>query len=265
MISAHSSIEDHYALASKARSKLAKCVSATTRNKDYNLRVLVGHANLLDKITEHVEAHNTAVNALGRDHFGKGHENLCIEHVELSNARKNTSNDSDEIQNTECDDDYCDFYSSDEDPDVDTLSSTDSEDDDDYADYDFEYECSPDERSKIDTYFSSHTARNYQYLTHTNSHSEHADGSSENTPRYNSLPANVQTTREEQEDNEHHPHSQSNDGSATLHDSMPIFRVLSCGKTDNEGDNSASENEGASDIEDGSVPLTRFHSCPITA
>ena len=80
------SIQDQYILASKVRSKLAKCVSVTTKNKDYNLRVLVGHANLLDKITENVETHNAATNALAGDPFSKGPENLSIEHIELSNA-----------------------------------------------------------------------------------------------------------------------------------------------------------------------------------
>ncbi|CAD6597655.1 AMH_1a_G0001560.mRNA.1.CDS.1 [Saccharomyces cerevisiae] len=251
------SIQDQYILASKVRSKLAKCVSVTTKNKDYNLRVLVGHANLLDKITENVETHNAATNALAGDPFNKGPENLSIEHIELSNANART-NDVDKEENAEKtieSEDYCGFYSSDEDPDADTLSSTDSEDDDDYEDYDFEYDYSGgDYNRKIDMYFSFHTAPNYQYLTHTNSHSEQTDELAESTPRYNALPATASTTEEEQD-------TETLDA-VSLHSSAPIFRVLSRRVNGQEDD---SENESSSDVDDGSVPLTRFHSCPITA
>lgn len=51
------SISQQYLLASKARAKLMKC-AATDHNKDYNLRVLVGHANLLDKVMESVDAYS---------------------------------------------------------------------------------------------------------------------------------------------------------------------------------------------------------------
>ncbi|CAI4247275.1 BGP_1a_G0001440.mRNA.1.CDS.1 [Saccharomyces cerevisiae] len=251
------SIQDQYILASKVRSKLAKCVSVTTKNKDYNLRVLVGHANLLDKITENVETHNAATNALAGDSFSKGPENLSIEHIELSNANasKNDVGKEENAEKTIESEDYCDFYFSDEDPDADTLSSTDSEDDDDYEDYDFEYDYSGgDYNKKIDMYFSFHTAPNYQYLTHTNSHSEQTDELAESTPRYNALPATASTTEEEQD-------TETLDA-VSLHSSAPIFRVLSRRVNGQEDD---SENESSSDVDDGSVPLTRFHSCPITA
>ena len=106
------SIQDQYILASKVRSKLAKCVSVTTKNKDYNLRVLVGHANLLDKITENVETHNAATNALAGDPFSKGPENLSIEHIELSNANasKNDVGKEENAEKTIESEDYCDFY-----------------------------------------------------------------------------------------------------------------------------------------------------------
>ncbi|CAI4248167.1 CQS_1a_G0001520.mRNA.1.CDS.1 [Saccharomyces cerevisiae] len=251
------SIQDQYILASKVRSKLAKCVSVTTKNKDYNLRVLVGHANLLDKITENVETHNAATSALAGDPFSKGPENLSIEHIELSNANasKNDVGKEENAEKTIESEDYCDFYSSDEDPDADTLSSTDSEDDDDYEDYDFEYDYSGgDYNKKIDMYFSFHTAPNYQYLTHTNSHSEQTDELAESTPRYNALPATASTTEEEQD-------TETLDA-VSLHSSAPIFRVLSRRVNGQEDD---SKNESSSDVDDGSVPLTRFHSCPITA
>lgn len=49
-------LHDQYALASRARTKLLRCAKDAQRaNKEYNLRVLVGHANMLDKITESVE------------------------------------------------------------------------------------------------------------------------------------------------------------------------------------------------------------------
>lgn len=52
-------LQDQYALASKARTKLMRCAKDAQRaNREYNLRVLVGHANLLDKITENVERIN---------------------------------------------------------------------------------------------------------------------------------------------------------------------------------------------------------------
>lgn len=256
------SIEDQYFLASKVRSKLAKCVSVTNRNKDYNLRVLVGHANLLDKITENVEAHNATVNALAGDPFIKGPENLSIEHIELSNANATKSNVSNEDAGKTAErEDYCDFYSSDEDPDADTLSSTDSEDDEDYEDYDFEYDYSGGNyNKKTDTYFSFHTAPNYQYLTHTNSHSGQTDEIAESTPRYNALPATTSMTEEEQDYN-----GTETFDSVSLHSSVPIFRVLSRRVNGQEDDSSSSETESNSDVEDGSVPLTRFHSCPITA
>ncbi|CAI4037200.1 hypothetical protein SMKI_02G0670 [Saccharomyces mikatae IFO 1815] len=253
------SIEDQYVLASMARSKLAKCVSVTTRNKDYNLRVLVGHANLLDKITENVEAHNAAVNSLAGDPFSKGHENLSIEHIELSKVSKGTSCDEESDRKTVCDD-YCDYYSSDEDVDADTLSSTDSEDDEDYEDYDLEYDCPCGDYNKnVDTYFSFHTAPNYQYLTHTNSHSEQGSESSESTPRHNVRSTTVLTTREGQ------GYEGKTHDSTDLNRSMPIFRVLSLRANGQEDGSSASENDSASDAEDGSLSLTRFHSCPITA
>ncbi|EHN03759.1 Ecm13p [Saccharomyces cerevisiae x Saccharomyces kudriavzevii VIN7] len=155
MNSTYPSIEDQYVLAGKARSKLAKCIDVNSRNKDYNLRVLVGHANLLDKITENVEAHKSAANPPTKNLFSRGHENLSMEHIELSNARNNSSIDEENTRKADCVDyceDYCDFYSSDEDPDADTLSSTDSEGDDDYEDYDFDYDYScGDHNKKIDT------------------------------------------------------------------------------------------------------------------
>lgn len=53
------SLQDQYSLASKARTKLMRCAKdAQKANKEYNLRVLVGHANLLDRITENVERMN---------------------------------------------------------------------------------------------------------------------------------------------------------------------------------------------------------------
>ncbi|KOH00799.1 Ecm13p [Saccharomyces eubayanus] len=262
--SAHPAIEDQYALASTARSKLARCVSATTRNKDYNLRVLVGHANLLDKITANVEAHNAAVDALSTDLFDKGNDNLSIEHIELSNARRDAGVNEERTDKTDHGN-YYDFYSSDEDRDVDTLSSTDSEDDDDYEEYDFDCDSSFGEHNKkIDTYFSSHTTPNYQYLTHTESHSEQADELPDVAPRYNALTATWEESEEE------HPHTHSGDeairlGHIDLNGSLPIFRVLSRRRTEHDDDSSTSDNESASDIEDGSVPLTRFHSSPITA
>ncbi|CAI4056130.1 hypothetical protein SUVZ_02G0710 [Saccharomyces uvarum] len=266
--SAHPAIEDQYALASTARSKLARCVNVTTRNKDYNLRVLVGHANLLDKITANVEAHNAAVDALSTDLFDKGHENLSIEHIELSNARRDAS-DNEEHTDKTGHGNYYDFYSSDDDQDVDTLSSTDSEDEDDYEEYDFDYESTFGEHNrKIDTFFSSHTTPNYQYLTHTESHSEQADEFSDAAPRYNALSASTPTAWDEPEEKHPHPHSRDDAtklGHVGLNGSLPIFRVLSRRATEHDDDSSTSDNESASDIEDGSVPLTRFHSCPITA
>ncbi|CAI4054980.1 Ecm13p SKDI_02G0630 [Saccharomyces kudriavzevii IFO 1802] len=264
MNSTYSSIEDQYVLAGKARSKLAKCIDVNSRNKDYNLRVLVGHANLLDKITENVEAHKSAANPLTKNLFSRGHENLSMEHIELSNARNNSSIDEENTRKADCVDyceDYCDFYSSDEDPDADTLSSTDSEGDDDYEDYDFDYDYScGDHNKKIDTYFGLHTTLDYHHLGHTNSHSEQADELSQTTPRYNALPAAVPTAWEEHEDDDARKHD-----STSLYGAMPIFRVLSRQRTVHDGDSSTGESDCASDTEDGSVPLTRFHSCPITA
>lgn len=225
----------------------------------------MGHANLLDKITANVEAHNAAVNALATDPFDKGYDNLSIEHIELSNARKDAGGNEERTDKTDHSN-YYDFYSSDDDHDVDTLSSTDSEDEDDYEEYDFDYDSSFGEHSrKIDTYFSCHTTPNYQYLTQTDSHSEQADELSDTAPRYNALSASVPATWDDPEEKHHSRDDATKLGHIDLNGSLPIFRVLSRRKTEHDDDSSTSDNESASDIEDGSVPLTRFHSCPITA
>ncbi|SCU79794.1 LAME_0B00386g1_1 [Lachancea meyersii CBS 8951] len=51
---------ERYALASKARSKLLSC-AAQSKKKELNLRVLVGHANLLDRVMETI--HNSEDNS----------------------------------------------------------------------------------------------------------------------------------------------------------------------------------------------------------
>lgn len=51
------SVSQQYVLASKARSKLMKCANAG-RNKDFDLRVLVGHANMLDRLMENIDKFN---------------------------------------------------------------------------------------------------------------------------------------------------------------------------------------------------------------
>lgn len=50
-------VSQQYLLASKARTKLLRCANAE-KNKDYNLRVLVGHANLLDKLMDNIDKFN---------------------------------------------------------------------------------------------------------------------------------------------------------------------------------------------------------------
>ncbi|QLL31511.1 hypothetical protein HG536_0B03740 [Torulaspora globosa] len=51
-------VSQQYLLASKARSKLMKCANAG-KNKDYDLRVLVGHANMLDRLMDNIEKFNS--------------------------------------------------------------------------------------------------------------------------------------------------------------------------------------------------------------
>lgn len=55
MIGTTVSVSQQYLLASKARSKLLQCAS-TGKNKDYDLRILVGHANLLDKLMNSIDS-----------------------------------------------------------------------------------------------------------------------------------------------------------------------------------------------------------------
>lgn len=55
MIGTTVSISQQYLLAGKARSKLLKCAS-TEKNKDYDLRILVGHANLLDRLMDNIDS-----------------------------------------------------------------------------------------------------------------------------------------------------------------------------------------------------------------
>lgn len=51
-------VSQQYVLASKARSKLMKCANAG-KNKDFDLRVLVGHANMLDRLMDSIEKFNS--------------------------------------------------------------------------------------------------------------------------------------------------------------------------------------------------------------
>lgn len=55
MIGTTVSISQQYLLAGKAKSKLLKCAS-TEKNKDYDLRILVGHANLLDRLMDNIDS-----------------------------------------------------------------------------------------------------------------------------------------------------------------------------------------------------------------
>ncbi|SCU81026.1 LAMI_0B04522g1_1 [Lachancea mirantina] len=48
------SISQQYILANRARSKLLAC-AATGKNREFELRVLVGHANLLDRVVESIQ------------------------------------------------------------------------------------------------------------------------------------------------------------------------------------------------------------------
>ncbi|SCW03727.1 LAFE_0G16886g1_1 [Lachancea fermentati] len=50
-----SSISQQYVLANRARSKLLTCAAAG-KKKDFDLRVLVGHANLLDRVMESIQS-----------------------------------------------------------------------------------------------------------------------------------------------------------------------------------------------------------------
>ena len=50
-------MSQRYLLANKARTKLMQCVSST-KNRDYDLRVLVGHANLLDSVMDSIHNHD---------------------------------------------------------------------------------------------------------------------------------------------------------------------------------------------------------------
>lgn len=59
MIGTTVTVSQQYLLASKVRSKLLKCAS-TEKNKDYDLRVLVGHANLLDKLMDSIDTFTNA-------------------------------------------------------------------------------------------------------------------------------------------------------------------------------------------------------------
>ncbi|CEP64895.1 uncharacterized protein LALA0_S14e01684g [Lachancea lanzarotensis] len=54
----HATTTETYALASKARSKLLNCAAQSSK-KDLNLRLLVGHANLLDKVMESLHNHDS--------------------------------------------------------------------------------------------------------------------------------------------------------------------------------------------------------------
>ncbi|QLQ79025.1 hypothetical protein HG537_0B03720 [Torulaspora globosa] len=56
------SVSQQYLLASKARSKLMKCAN-TGKNKDFDLRILVGHANMLDKLMDSIEKFNSKDNS----------------------------------------------------------------------------------------------------------------------------------------------------------------------------------------------------------
>lgn len=55
MIGTTISISKQYLLAGRARSKLLQCAS-TEKNKDYDLRILVGHANLLDRLMDNIDS-----------------------------------------------------------------------------------------------------------------------------------------------------------------------------------------------------------------
>lgn len=52
----NASLGQQYLLASKARGKLERCARCE-KNKDYDLRVLVGHANLLDSLISSIDRH----------------------------------------------------------------------------------------------------------------------------------------------------------------------------------------------------------------
>ncbi|QLG71451.1 hypothetical protein HG535_0B04930 [Zygotorulaspora mrakii] len=109
-MSATVSISQQYLLASKARAKLMRC-AATDSNKDYNLRVLVGHANLLDRVMESVDSYNTRITK----------SSMCQGHSVRSRSDSGHNDGRTQV----------DYFSSDDDDDDYSSSSSDSEYDDD--------------------------------------------------------------------------------------------------------------------------------------
>ncbi|KAH3902503.1 Ecm13p SCDLUD_000080 [Saccharomycodes ludwigii] len=121
------SLTQQYLLADKIRSKLYNCVNNTKaqhRNKEYNLRVLVGHAMLLDKLMDNL---NTTLTT-------NASSCTTVTFAEEENAKKVEVQE--EYHNNNDDDDFFYSYSSsDEDEeDEDDYAGTDDDDDDDDVD-----------------------------------------------------------------------------------------------------------------------------------
>ncbi|SCU78988.1 LADA_0A09054g1_1 [Lachancea dasiensis] len=78
-VSAYNTVTERYALASQARTKLLRCASQSKKS-DLDLRVLVGHANLLDKVMETLQE---------EDGSGESDDECEIEPVQLTHDLSN--------------------------------------------------------------------------------------------------------------------------------------------------------------------------------
>ena len=114
-----------------ARNKLVNCVNMETQNKQYELRKLVGHANLYDKLSVSIITNNNLIKQQYLEQVEQQQQQQqqqkshLIQLTYSSQSKNNSDNDSDS-----------DWQSlSDSDSDWDSLSESDSD-----SDYEYEYD-----------------------------------------------------------------------------------------------------------------------------
>lgn len=102
------SVSQQYLLASKARSKLMKCANSG-KNKDYDLRVLVGHANMLDRLMENIERFNSKDTANMSGSYGVEYISSDEDSDEENKVLSSDSSSDDEVDDEySSDSDYSD-------------------------------------------------------------------------------------------------------------------------------------------------------------
>lgn len=121
-------LQKQHQLMNLARNKLVNCVNMETQNKQYELRKLVGHANLYDKLSVSIITNNNLIKQQYLQQVEKKQQRpqpRLIQCTYGSNSRISSNDDADnEWQSL-----------SDSDSDWDSLSDSDSD-----SDYEYEYD-----------------------------------------------------------------------------------------------------------------------------